>query len=334
MYYTIYKTTNLINGRFYIGMHKTNNPNDDYLGSGNLLDLAIQKHGKHNFKKEILEYCNDEEHMCQREEQIINEKFLIENKHICYNIALGGLGGFKFLKDSKEYKNWYDKNKNSMPNLKPKDSLEYINWRIKKDQHSVFNLPHNDIRYISWYDNFTSSRPNKSSINSKKYMDWYNKFIISNPASMDKNSEKYKQWFINQQSSCIHNMSKDSEEYKQWFVNQQSSLPSNMPKDSKEYKNWYDKNKNSMPNLKPKNSQDYINWKNKLPSNLPLTDPKRIDWSRKCRESKINSIRIYNHLLGKGKMVKKDVLTEYLLNGWIVGMGPRKKINKHNDDGE
>ncbi len=46
--YTIYKITNLINNRFYIGMHRTKNINDYYLGSGKLIIQAIEKYGEEN----------------------------------------------------------------------------------------------------------------------------------------------------------------------------------------------------------------------------------------------------------------------------------------------
>lgn len=39
MKFTIYKVTNLLNNKYYIGMHRTTNPNDGYLGSG----IAIKK---------------------------------------------------------------------------------------------------------------------------------------------------------------------------------------------------------------------------------------------------------------------------------------------------
>jgi len=51
----IYKTTNLINNKIYVGKHKTS-ANDGYLGSGLILGYAVDKYGKENFKREILEY--------------------------------------------------------------------------------------------------------------------------------------------------------------------------------------------------------------------------------------------------------------------------------------
>jgi group I intron endonuclease len=86
----IYKTTNLINGKLYIGKDKYNNP--EYLGSGKLLVKAIKKYGKENFKKEILEYCENDDHMAER------EKYWISIHNACvsenyYNIGEGGFGG-------------------------------------------------------------------------------------------------------------------------------------------------------------------------------------------------------------------------------------------------
>ena len=52
----IYKTTNLINGKIYVGKDSNDNPN--YLGSGIVLKNAIDKYGRKSFKKEILEICD------------------------------------------------------------------------------------------------------------------------------------------------------------------------------------------------------------------------------------------------------------------------------------
>lgn len=92
----IYKTTNLINNKIYIGKDKKNN--SKYLGSGKILKRAIKKYGQENFKKEILETCIDLEHLNER------EKYWIEVLTPDYNIAKGGDGGDTFTNNPNKEK--------------------------------------------------------------------------------------------------------------------------------------------------------------------------------------------------------------------------------------
>lgn len=87
----IYRITNLINGKTYIGQHQYTTFNDGYMGSGTLLRKAIDKYGIDNFQKDILishipikEYADNAE---------IN-MIAIERKHgkAEYNIVNGGQG--------------------------------------------------------------------------------------------------------------------------------------------------------------------------------------------------------------------------------------------------
>lgn len=89
----IYKTTNLINGKIYVGKDSLNDP--QYFGSGLILNLAIKKYGINNFRKDILEQCNTPQELDEREQYWI--KFLNStDRCIGYNIAKGGAGGDTF----------------------------------------------------------------------------------------------------------------------------------------------------------------------------------------------------------------------------------------------
>lgn len=93
MYYTVYKITNNINGKIYIGQHKTCNLDDGYMGSGKILIQAIAKNGIDNFSKEYLFIYDNEADMNSKEEELVSESFILEDSN--YNIKVGGVGGFK-----------------------------------------------------------------------------------------------------------------------------------------------------------------------------------------------------------------------------------------------
>ena len=86
----IYKITNKINNKWYIGKHNGTNPN--YMGSGKLLKRAVNKYGLENFQKEILEYCSSETELNQREIIILSETNATTDPN-SYNLAEGGEGG-------------------------------------------------------------------------------------------------------------------------------------------------------------------------------------------------------------------------------------------------
>ncbi len=94
MHYTIYKITNIINGKFYIGKHQTKDLNDGYFGSGKILKRAIAKHGKENFTKEILFVFDNESEMNAKERELVT---LNESS---YNLCPGGQGGFGYINAS------------------------------------------------------------------------------------------------------------------------------------------------------------------------------------------------------------------------------------------
>lgn len=97
-YHFIYKTTNLVNQKYYVGMHSTDDLDDGYIGSGTRLWRSIQYYGRENFIVEILEFLPDRESLREREAKIINEEFLKDP--LCMNICKGGYGDWSQVNDN------------------------------------------------------------------------------------------------------------------------------------------------------------------------------------------------------------------------------------------
>jgi len=96
----LYKTTCLVTGRWYIGMHSTCNIDDGYMGSGRRLRASLRKYGVDNHNKEILEFFETRELLIEAEIKAITEDMVLDNN--CMNLMCGGTGGFVSLEACKK----------------------------------------------------------------------------------------------------------------------------------------------------------------------------------------------------------------------------------------
>ena len=110
MKYIVYQTVNLINGKIYIGQHKTKDPEifDQYLGCGIKINMpssyenpscplqyAVKKYGDKNFKRTTIKVFDSLEEALALEAELVDYDF-IKTKDT-YNVQLGGKTGYKYL---------------------------------------------------------------------------------------------------------------------------------------------------------------------------------------------------------------------------------------------
>lgn len=86
----VYKTTSLLDGKYYIGVHSTVDIDDGYMGSGIILRNAIKKHGVKNFSREILFSFETRLDLLKKEAELVNDELLKDP--LCYNLIAGGGG--------------------------------------------------------------------------------------------------------------------------------------------------------------------------------------------------------------------------------------------------
>ena len=131
-YNYIYKITNQVNGKIYIGKHSTDNLDDGYMGSGILICKAENKYGIENFTKEYLAFCDTKEKLNWF------EKFYIKKykaKEVGYNLTDGGDGGSGY-KHTDEYKKRMSAlYKGSGNPMYGKNAEDYMTDDAKKEKH-------------------------------------------------------------------------------------------------------------------------------------------------------------------------------------------------------
>ena len=130
MEHTIYKTTNLINGKIYIGYHKSTGEQDSYLGSGTRLKLAIKKYGVENFKKEILYVYSSREEALEQEKRIVTESFVAREN--TYNMKCGGEGGWHHTHSDPELVK-----RRREGNFRAHAEGRNIGWNLTKEQRAT-----------------------------------------------------------------------------------------------------------------------------------------------------------------------------------------------------
>lgn len=109
-FHLIYKTTNIVTGKIYVGKHSTNKLEDGYIGCGIMSDKdatenflfhnSVRKHGYNNFSREIIEFC-DSQYLNEREIFWIKE-LKSNDLAMGYNIGTGGVGGDNFTNNPRK----------------------------------------------------------------------------------------------------------------------------------------------------------------------------------------------------------------------------------------
>lgn len=193
-YHYLYKITNLINNKIYIGIHSTDKLDDDYFGSGLALKRAVKKHSKENFKKEILEWFDWRCEALWRESEIVNEEFIKRND--TYNLKTGGEQCIVYSKES------IDKFKKSASGKKFSNEINSKKARFGSDnkffgkKHSEETILRISLKQALKYKGKNNPRARRCVVNNIKFdivQDAAKYLNVSYPTMISRlKSDKYK----------------------------------------------------------------------------------------------------------------------------------------------
>ena len=154
MFYTVYKTTCLVNGKYYIGVHKTEDLDDEYLGSGKAIIKAIEKYGKEKFRKEILHVFDTKEQMFEKEKELVTED--VVNDRQSYNCKLGGRA------------NWYYINHNRLNHKNNQHLIHSEKLRSDEEYRKIFSEKMSEATRKSYLEGNRKPNPPHSEETRKK----------------------------------------------------------------------------------------------------------------------------------------------------------------------
>jgi hypothetical protein len=140
----LYQITNLVNNKIYVGVHKTDNIDDGYMGSGKRISYAIEKYGIHHFRKEILEFFDTYDAALSREAEIVTAEFLLRED--VYNLRKGGFGGFDYINTNEELRKEKNQKARLMTNSRHADKLSEWAKIGNARRHEIYGTPVNFLK--------------------------------------------------------------------------------------------------------------------------------------------------------------------------------------------
>lgn len=166
MHHIVYKTTNIKNGKIYIGIHSTSNLDDSYLGSGSLLKNAISYYGKDCFVRETIYVGESRKEISDYEARIVTEDFC--NRRDTYNVKTGGEESYKHSDKTKEKIRQYNLGKTLSSDHKEKIKNTLTGRTLSDETKLKMSNTHKGKKMSNEHrQKFHASRPEKHSDETK-----------------------------------------------------------------------------------------------------------------------------------------------------------------------
>jgi hypothetical protein len=298
MYHVVYETTNLVNGKKYIGKHSTDDLNDAYLGSGNVLLRAVKKYGRENFDRTIIRCFDSEEEAFEYEGKLVNLDVTLDDAY--YNIDIGGKGVSREI-----LKRWYSDPKNKEKHLravnKPETKMrQSIAQKINQNRPEVREKAHKSLQ--EWHSKPENKAKIKERFNRPEFKEKISEISIA-WFSDPENKQKFIDTNIKAQSTP------ESKQHKREAQIARYEDPKEREKISKAHKLWHSDPKNREEFIKRQNNPDLLKRKSEIAKawhKIPGNSEKHRKSMKECH----NRPEVIEKLRGRtnNKLVKEQVI--------------------------